>query len=210
MLFLDLDRFKIINDSLGHERGDVLLVAAKGRVRRCLRAGDTLAASLGDEFTILVEDLHGTDDAIALAERIVSELNAPFKLDGNEVMVTASIGIAVLESADEWPGATAAQGRRSHVPGQGAGPESVRRLRRGHRAGDHFRVSTSRLSCARAARAQGVRSPLPTQPCGRHARAGRRRGARPLGAPGARPARARRVHLGHGGERDDRRRSAAM
>ena len=104
VMFLDLDRFKIINDSLGHERGDVLLVAATGRVRRCLRAGDTLARHAGDEFTLLVEDLHSTDDAIALAERIVGELNVPFKIEGNEVMVTASIGIAMLESADEWPG----------------------------------------------------------------------------------------------------------
>jgi diguanylate cyclase (GGDEF)-like protein/PAS domain S-box-containing protein len=104
VMFLDLDRFKIINDSLGHERGDVLLVAATGRVRRCLRVGDTLARHAGDEFTILIEDLHSTADAIALAERIVAELNVPFKLEGNEVMVTASIGIAVLEGGDEWAG----------------------------------------------------------------------------------------------------------
>jgi diguanylate cyclase (GGDEF)-like protein len=103
VLFIDLDRFKIINDSLGHEYGDVLLVAATGRVRRCLRASDTLARHAGDEFTILAEALEGKRDAVALAERIVAALRVPFKMERHEVVVTASIGIALPDTADESP-----------------------------------------------------------------------------------------------------------
>ena len=103
VLFIDLDRFKLINDSLGHDYGDVLLVAATERVRRCLRASDTLARHAGDEFTILAEALEGKRDAVALAERIVAALSVPFKIEQHEVVVTASIGIALPDTTDEWP-----------------------------------------------------------------------------------------------------------
>ncbi len=94
VLFLDFDRFKIVNDSLGHLTGDQLLVAIAQRLESCLRPGDTVARLGGDEFTILLEDLGDADEAIALAERLQKELTAPFNLNGHEVFTSASIGIA--------------------------------------------------------------------------------------------------------------------
>ncbi len=95
VLFLDLDEFKVVNDTLGHEAGDRLLVAVAERLRRCLREGGTLARLGGDEFTILLEDLPNPKTAGMLAERVAEALRAPFRLDNREVVVTASIGIAV-------------------------------------------------------------------------------------------------------------------
>jgi len=94
VLFLDFDRFKIINDSLGHMAGDQLLVAIARRLEHGLRPGDTVARLGGDEFTILLEDLTHPEEAVALAERLQNDLMAPFNLFGNEVFTSASIGIA--------------------------------------------------------------------------------------------------------------------
>src|SRR5205085_55381 len=93
-LFLDLDRFKVINDSLGHMIGDQLLVGIARRLEVCLRPGDTVARLGGDEFTILLEDLLDATDAIEIAERIQRELSVPFNIGGHEVFTTASLGIA--------------------------------------------------------------------------------------------------------------------
>ena len=94
VLFLDLDRFKIINDSLGHLVGDQLLVGIARRLETCLRATDTVARLGGDEFTILLEDLGEPMETIQVAERIQRELAVPFKLAGQEVFTTVSIGVA--------------------------------------------------------------------------------------------------------------------
>jgi diguanylate cyclase (GGDEF)-like protein/PAS domain S-box-containing protein len=93
VLFLDLDRFKVINDSLGHGLGDQLLVALARRLVTCLRPGDTVARLGGDEFTILLEDQRTPDDAAEVAKRVLEELKKPFVLDSHEVYVSASIGI---------------------------------------------------------------------------------------------------------------------
>ncbi len=93
VLFLDLDEFKVINDSLGHRVGDQLLISAGRRLQECLRPGDTLARFGGDEFTILLEDIADVDEATKVAERIAKELRTPFKLQDQEVFVNASIGI---------------------------------------------------------------------------------------------------------------------
>jgi diguanylate cyclase (GGDEF)-like protein len=95
VLFLDLDDFKTVNDSLGHVSGDLILIAVGQRVRHCLRPGDTAARLGGDEFAVLLENVEGTKDAIAVAERIVDSLQKPFTLQGKEVSVRASIGIAM-------------------------------------------------------------------------------------------------------------------
>jgi diguanylate cyclase (GGDEF)-like protein/PAS domain S-box-containing protein len=94
VLYLDLDRFKIINDSLGHMIGDQLLVGIARRLELCLRPGDTIARLGGDEFTVLIEDITDDSDTIYVAERIQSELTVPFTLNGREVFTTVSIGIA--------------------------------------------------------------------------------------------------------------------
>ncbi|MBA4116185.1 MAG: EAL domain-containing protein [Rubrobacter sp.] len=105
VLFVDLDNFKVVNDSLGHEAGDALLVAVAERLREILRPEDTLARLSGDEFTVLLEDVEGTSDATVVAERIAVALRDPFVLEGQEAFVTASIGTAFGGSSQESPGA---------------------------------------------------------------------------------------------------------
>lgn len=95
ILFMDLDNFKIINDSLGHLIGDRLLVAVAERLQPCVRAEDTIARLGGDEFAILLEEVQEGDTAIRVAQRIVEELQEPFVLHGQEVFVSTSIGIAL-------------------------------------------------------------------------------------------------------------------
>lgn len=105
VLFLDLDDFKKVNDSLGHEMGDRLLVAAAGRLRGCLDAGDTVARLSGDEFTVLLEGVDNAEDAGRVARRILQRLGEPFDLDGREASVTASIGVALGSASDGLPAA---------------------------------------------------------------------------------------------------------
>ncbi len=95
VLFLDVDRFKLVNDSLSHTVGDHLLVALAARIAGALRPGDTVARMGGDEFTILLADIDSADGARSVAERIQRELGAAFTIDGNELFVTASIGISL-------------------------------------------------------------------------------------------------------------------
>jgi len=96
-LFLDLDRFKVINDSLGHDIGDRLLVAVANRLGQCVRPGDTVARLGGDEFTILLNGISGEREAARVAERITEMLQRPFQIEGHEVLITASIGIVIAE-----------------------------------------------------------------------------------------------------------------
>jgi diguanylate cyclase (GGDEF)-like protein/PAS domain S-box-containing protein len=103
VLFLDLDRFKVINDSLGHHVGDELLVAVAQRLQHCLRTLDTVARLGGDEFAILLDDIHGAEDATRIAERIRAELSAPVNLSGFDVFTSASVGIALSSSSYERP-----------------------------------------------------------------------------------------------------------
>jgi diguanylate cyclase (GGDEF)-like protein len=94
VLYVDLDRFKIINDSLGHAVGDQLLKEIAVRLWKCVRAGDTVARLGGDEFVLLLEDIYEESEAIEVAERIKSELAASFTLNGREVFTTVSVGVA--------------------------------------------------------------------------------------------------------------------
>ena len=96
VMFLDLDRFKNINDSLGHMIGDELLQQVSTRLKECIRASDTLARFGGDEFALMLPKLHNDrDDASKLAEKITDTLKTPFYVDGHELYVSASIGIAL-------------------------------------------------------------------------------------------------------------------
>ncbi len=103
VLFMDLDGFKVINDSLGHLVGDQLLVAIAQRLQTCLRPGDLVARLGGDEFTILLENLKDISDATNVAERILHELTLPFNLKEHEVFTAASIGIALSTTGNERP-----------------------------------------------------------------------------------------------------------
>jgi diguanylate cyclase (GGDEF)-like protein len=103
VLFLDLDRFKRVNDSLGHLAGDQLLVAVSRRLEGCLRAGDVLARMGGDEFTILLEEVDGECGATAVAQRILADLDMPFTILGREVYASTSIGIAITQIGHDRP-----------------------------------------------------------------------------------------------------------
>jgi diguanylate cyclase (GGDEF)-like protein len=95
VMFLDLDGFKLVNDSLGHLMGDRLLTEISGRLEQCLRIRDTVARLGGDEFTILIEDVNTLGDVLAIADRIHQALSQPFNLNQNEVFITASIGVTL-------------------------------------------------------------------------------------------------------------------
>ncbi len=103
VLFIDLDRFKVINDSLGHLVGDELLIEAGHRLRASVRPGDTLARLGGDEFAVLLEDIVEPGPAVRVAERVQRALAAPFLLQGREVYSSASIGIALSHRDTEQP-----------------------------------------------------------------------------------------------------------
>jgi diguanylate cyclase (GGDEF)-like protein/PAS domain S-box-containing protein len=94
-LFIDLDRFKWVNDTLGHMYGDKLLTMVATRLKNCLRKGDTLARLGGDEFTVLLPNIKSKDNALSLAQKMLAEVNRPFTLNGHEVFISASIGVAM-------------------------------------------------------------------------------------------------------------------
>ena len=103
VLFLDLDRFKVVNDSLGHGVGDQLLIGVSQRLAACLRPEDTIARLGGDEFAILLEDVKDDKAPTAVADRLTGELQQPFTVEGREVVITVSIGIAMSISRRMTP-----------------------------------------------------------------------------------------------------------
>ena len=100
VLFIDLDRFKNVNDSLGHSVGDELLIAVARRLESCLRPGDTVARLGGDEFTILLAEVADVDHAVQVAQRMHGEMARPFQVQGHEVFVTLSLGITLGAGGD--------------------------------------------------------------------------------------------------------------
>ena len=126
VLFLDCDRFKDINDRLGHEVGDKLLIALAHRLESCVREGDTVARMGGDEFTLLVEHIHDPDESTMVADRIVKALKSPFVFGVHQIVATVSIGIVnshprysnpddILKDADEAMYRAKMGGRAQHV-----------------------------------------------------------------------------------------------
>ena len=100
VLFLDIDDFKVVNDSLGHGAGDRLLVEVAHRLSGVVRAGDVAARQGGDEFTVLIERVRDESEAVAMAERIAAELRRPIELDGRPLVVGVSVGIALARGKD--------------------------------------------------------------------------------------------------------------
>jgi diguanylate cyclase (GGDEF)-like protein/PAS domain S-box-containing protein len=94
VIYVDLDQFKVVNDSLGHDAGDEVLVVVARRLAACLRPGDTVARLGGDEFAVLVEDVEGLSHVLRIADRIHQDLRPPLPVRGHDVFVTASVGIA--------------------------------------------------------------------------------------------------------------------
>src|SRR5215212_7252900 len=103
LLFMDLDQFKVINDSLGHKAGDELLIIAARRLQNCLRPGDTAARLGGDEFIILLDGVGDVEDAVQVAQRIAKALGTPIKLAGRQLVVSTSMGIALYEDVTGEP-----------------------------------------------------------------------------------------------------------
>ncbi len=126
LLYLDLDRFKPINDELGHQVGDAVLVEIGVRIHTVIRETDTAARIGGDEFAVLVE---GIEDPVMLrlvADRLIDAISAPMSVRGHEVQVGASIGLVVAGVRASEADALDGRGRRRHVPGQGRRPRPLR------------------------------------------------------------------------------------
>jgi diguanylate cyclase (GGDEF)-like protein len=103
VLFMDLDGFKVVNDSLGHETGDLLLTVVAQRLERILRPEDTLARFGDDEFVVLLEEVEGPEEAVLVAERIGEELGRPFVLEGRGLFASASVGIGLGDARTKTP-----------------------------------------------------------------------------------------------------------
>ena len=101
VMFLDLDRFKRVNDTFGHAKGDELLQLVATRLQKAIRGGDTLARLGGDEFTLVLPNLHGRQDAEAVAGKILESLHEPFEIDKQPIHISASIGIAIYPADGE-------------------------------------------------------------------------------------------------------------
>jgi diguanylate cyclase (GGDEF)-like protein len=103
VLFIDLDNFKVVNDSLGHGAGDKLLIELAARLRDAMRPSDTIARFGGDEFVVLCEDITEARDAVVVAQRIVEAASHPFALEGREMYVSASVGVALALDSEATP-----------------------------------------------------------------------------------------------------------
>ena len=126
MMFLDLDGFKIINDTLGHVKGDQILQMVGARLMGVLREGDTVARMGGDEFALLFPAATETEEALRIADRVTKGFDRPFVVDGQEFNVTASIGVALYPDHAAQRRRPYQECRHGHVSGEGSGPRPLR------------------------------------------------------------------------------------
>jgi diguanylate cyclase (GGDEF)-like protein len=158
LMFLDLDHFKVVNDTLGHGGGDEVLKEVAARIKGCVRKSDTVARLGGDEFAIMLEGLPDGQDAALVAQDILNILSSkPLILDGYEFPLSASIGSGTAPLGRR----EAAQGRRHrYVPRQAAGPQHLRVLH-GRDERQDLRTADLAKHAASGFRARGVPAPLP-------------------------------------------------
>lgn len=100
-MFIDLDGFKSVNDAFGHEMGDHVLERVARRLNSCVRESDTLARFSGDEFTLVVENITNPEDAAVIAQKILTKLSVPLQEEGQQITITASIGISIYPDDGE-------------------------------------------------------------------------------------------------------------
>ena len=205
--YLDLDRFKQVNDTLGHAVGDEVLQQATARLLACVRDTDTVARLGGDEFAILQADIDGTADCDALAQRVIASLSAPYLVDGQDVSIGTSIGIALSPAHGVDYGTLLRSADTALYKSKDDGRGTWRFLRRGAEPEARPAPRTRARPPGRAHRV-GVRAALPTSHGYRDPHGLRLRGAAALEPSRARPDPADRVHPGrrrHGADPGDRR-----
>ena len=207
LMVVDLDRFKNINDIIGHEAGDQLLKQVAARLRSCLRDGDMLARLGGDEFVILMQDAASLDAVSAVANKILEAASRPLVIDEQEFLVTASIGISTYPARRRATcRALLRNSRHRHVPRQGSRARtttsSIRREMDAHAS----RAARARIGAAARARARRIRAALPAE-----GRSVSTRDASPAwkrwcagSIPRTRPDAAGRLHRHRRGDRPDR------
>ena len=206
LLFIDLDGFKLVNDTLGHNAGDALLAELATRLRATLREGDVIGRMGGDEFVVLIEEFAEVSQVAEVAKKLLETVTRPFVLQGREFQVTASLGISIYPD-DGQDAADAAQERRyGDVPGEAAGQEQLPLLLASdERAPD--RAALAGIEPAAGDRARRAAAALPAE--GRRPRrpGDRGGGADAVAAPDAGHDQPQRVRAGGGGRGADRRRS---
>jgi diguanylate cyclase (GGDEF)-like protein len=144
VLFVDLDDFKTVNDSLGHAAGDRLLAAVAARLSGCVRPGDTVARLGGDEFGVLLEEMEGTEHASVVARRILESLDVAFPLDGRQVFTRASVGVATADLTTGRAGADLlSDADVALYAAKGAGKSTFREFERSMRVGALERLELS-------------------------------------------------------------------
>ena len=195
VLFIDLDRFKLVNDTLGHAEGDELLKGVAARLKGCLRRSDTLARLGGDEFTILLPDLSQPEDAAVIAEKVIEELRRPLSIAGQDIRATASIGVALYPSDGEDPDTLIKHADIAMYHVKAAGKNSYTFFSAEMNAAFNQRLD-GRERSASCSGLRGTGTALSAADQSEPAQGGRDGGAGTLAASGARIAGPRPIHRG--------------